>query len=172
MLKFFKKISYIFLIIIMLTMNFLIPKNIEVVKAKTLADLKAELQKAEDNYSSNQSQKAKTEEEIKSAKNRIVALNKEKEKIQEEVVNLEEELKQLSEEIDKMQGEIKSIMNYYQLSSGESAYLEYVFNAADYTDFIYRLAITEQLSDYNDKLIDEYNTKIEENKKKITELEE
>jgi len=171
MLKLFKKFSCIFLII-MLIMNFFIPKDTEVVKAKTLADLKAELKKAEDNYSNNQNEKAKTEEEIKTAKNKIVALNREKEKIQGEVVTLEEELKILSEEIDRMQDEIKSIMNYYQLSSGESAYLEYIFNAADYTDFIYRLAITEQLSNYNDKLIDEYNGKIEENNKKIKELEE
>ena len=61
-------------------------------------------------------------------------------------------------------------MNYYQLSNGESAYLEYIFEAQDYTDFIYRMAVSEQLSSYNDRLIDEYHSKIRENEKKKDEL--
>ena len=140
------------------------------VNAKTLSDLKSELKKAEDNYSTNQSQKQKTESEIKAAKDKIVALNREKEKVQNEVVDLEKELERLAEEIDKMQQEIKSIMNYYQLSSSDSLYLEYVFSSTSFTDFIYRLAVSEQLSAYRKKTIEEYNGLIEENKKKIEDL--
>ena len=44
--------------------------------------------------------------------------------------------------------------------------MEYIFGAKDFTDFIYRMAITEQLSDYNDKLIKEFNSMIETNKQK------
>ena len=69
-----------------------------------------------------------------------------------------------------MQKEIKSIMNYYQLSSSNSLYLEYIFNASSYTDFIYRMAVSEQLSVYRKKTIDKYNKLIDENNKKIEEL--
>ena len=52
---------------------------------------------------------------------------------------------------------------------GESAYLEYTFGARDFTDFIYRTAVAEQLTKYNETLIDEFNKSIEESKQKQEE---
>ena len=49
-------------------------------------------------------------------------------------------------------------------SKGENVYLEYVFQAKNFTDFIYRGAVVEQLTKYNDELIDDMYKKIEENK--------
>ena len=56
-----------------------------------------------------------------------------------------------------MHEEIKQIIHYYQVSSSEAFYLEYVFKAKDYTDFIYRLALAEQLSEYRENTIAEQN---------------
>lgn len=159
---------FLVLIIVLSSMIFTL-NNVE---AKTLADLKKELNEAEEKYSNNQNEKEQTQEEIEKTKNKIVALNREKEKIQNEIIDLEEELKTLAEDIEKMQNEIKSIMNYYQLSNSESLYLEYVFNSKSFTDFIYRLAITEQLSEYRTKTINKYNKLIAENNKKISDLAE
>lgn len=140
------------------------------VEAKTLAQLKSELSSVEAKYQSNQNEKAQTESEIASTKNKINALNQEKVKIQEDITNLNEELERLKEDIEKMQKEMKAIINYYQLSSTNSIYLEYAFNATSFTDFIYRLAVAEQLSEYRKTTIDKYNKLIEENKKKLEEL--
>ena len=172
MLKLLKKISYITLIFIMLLVNFFIPSNLEVVEAKTVRDLMKELEAKEKEYKDSQGQKELTEAEINSTKANIKAINDEISKIQKDMLDLTEEINDLTEEIKVKEKEIKSIMNYYQLSNGESAYLEYIFNAVDFTDFIYRLAIAEQLSNYNDKLIDEYNETIKENEKKKEELED
>lgn len=172
MLKFFKKISYLSLVFVMLLVNFFVPSNMEVVKAKTIRDLKAELEAKQEEYKKSQEQKELTESEISNTKSNIDAINTEISNIQKEMLDLTEEIEKLNDEIIEKEKEIKSIMNYYQLSNGESAYLEYIFNAVDFTDFIYRLAIAEQLSDYNDKLIDEYNDKIKENEKKKVELDE
>ena len=172
MLKLLKKISYITLIFIMLLVNFFIPSNLEVVEAKTVRDLKKELEAKEKEYKDSQGQKELTEAEINNTKANIKAINDEISKIQKDMLDLTEEINDLTEEIKVKEKEIKSIMNYYQLSNGESAYLEYIFNAVDFTDFIYRLAIAEQLSNYNDKLIDEYNETIKENEKKKEELED
>lgn len=161
-----KKIICLFLMITLVFINF---DNIE---AKTLAQLKEELKAAEEKYKNNQNEKEQTKEEIQSTKNKITALNREKEKVQEEITRLEEELKKLAEDIDRMQKEIKSIVNYYQLSSSGSLYLEYVFNSSSFTDFIYRLAVSEQLSEYRTKTINKYNKLIEENKNKVSELAE
>lgn len=140
------------------------------IEAKTLGQFKKELSDKEAEYDKNQGQKQQTEEEIAAAKAKIVELNRQKTKINDDILNLNKELEQLTKDIDKMQKEIKSIMNYYQLSSSNSLYLEYVFSATNYTDFIYRMAVSEQLSVYRKKTIDKYNKLIEENKKKVSEL--
>jgi len=170
MLKIIKKISYICLIFIMLLVNFYIPSSAQKVSAKTLRDLKAELEAKKQEYKESVNQKELTEAEIEDIKISINAINDEISKIQTEMLELTKEIEKLEEDIIKKDKEIKSIINYYQLSSGESAYLEYIFNAADFTDFIYRLAIAEQLSDYNDKLIEEYNKTIKKNAEKKEEL--
>lgn len=172
MLKFLKKISGLVLVFMMLVVNFYMKSDMEVVEAKTLRDLKTELQEKQQEYEDSKNQKKLTESQIASTKASIDAINTEISNIQKEMLELTEEIEDLNEEIIEKEKEIKSIMNYYQLSNGESAYLEYIFNATSFTDFIYRLAISEQLSDYNDKLIDEYNDKIKQNEKKKVELDE
>ncbi len=172
MLKVLKKISYLVLVFIMLMVNFVMRSDVEVAKAKTVRDLKNELIQKEKEYEESKNQKQLTEAEITATRASIDAINTEISNIQKEMLELTEEIDDLNEEIIEKEKEIKSIINYYQLSNGESAYLEYIFNAVDFTDFIYRLAIAEQLSDYNDKLIEEYNAKIKQNEAKKVELDE
>lgn len=170
-MKYVKKFSNIFLIIIMLIVNFFIPTSSNIVEAKTLRDLKNELIQKENDYQESINQKQYTEAEIATKKAGINAIYDEIDKIQQTMLDLTKEIETLTEEIVKKDQEIKDILNYYQVSNGESSYLEYIFDAADFTDFIYRMAIAEQLSDYNNKLIDEYNKKIKENENKTKELE-
>lgn len=169
MKKTFKKIRYIILILILLMVNFAMPSQ-EVVEAKTLRQLKQELEEKKAEYEENKQQQQATQSEISAAKARALEISREIEQIQIEMVELTNEIEELNVEIEEKEQEIKQIMNYYQLSSSESAYLEYVFEAADFTDFIYRMAIAEQLSNYNDKLVDEYHEKIEQNENKKEEL--
>ena len=58
-----------------------------------------------------------------------------------------------------------------QLSQKDNVYLEYVFEAKTFTDFIYRSAIVEELTKYNDELIDYMYKLIEENKALQKKLE-
>ena len=162
-----KKIKYYIAFVALLSLLIIGSMRVD---AKTLAELKSELSSAESRYKENQSAKSQTQSEINATKNKIDSLNKEKQQIQEEIVDLNNELERLAEEIEKMQKEMKQIINYYQLSNTNSIYLEYAFNATSFTDFIYRLAVAEQLSEYRKTTIDKYNTLIEENKKKLDEL--
>lgn len=169
MKKSFKKIRYLVLILLLLMINFSVPEK-QNIEAKTLRQLKQELADKKAEYEANKQQQQATQAEIATAKEKALTISIEIEKIQEEMVSLNKEIEDLNVEIEEKEKEIKQIMNYYQLSSSDSEYLEYVFEAADFTDFIYRMAITEQLSDYNDKLVDEYHSKIKENEDKKQEL--
>ena len=169
-MKKIKKITCTLLIVIIMTVTFVLPPTNNV-HAKTLRDLKAELADAQARYQSGKSDRELTEKQIADKRNKVNEINREIDKVQQEIIDLGNEIEQLEIDIQNKEKEIKQIMNYYQLSSGESAYLEYAFNAADFTDFIYRMAISEQLSSYNDKLVDEYNQMIEDNKAKQKDLQ-
>lgn len=139
-------------------------------KARTFGELKQELIDEENNLTQNNQKKQLTEEQITKVKADIDKNRTDIENITSEVKTLNEEIQNLNIEIKNKDAQIKTIINFAQLSSGDSQYLEYLFGAADFTDFIYRAAVTEQLSKYNDDLIDEYNKTIEENKVKTEQL--
>lgn len=61
-------------------------------------------------------------------------------------------------------------MSFYQISGSSTMYLDYAMGAKTFTDFIYRVAISEQLIEYNDSLVDEYNNMIVKNKEKQEKL--
>ena len=163
------KVLKILVVIILLTVTFFMPNNTKI-EAKTLRQLKEELAEKEQELANGQNEKRYTEEQIKEKRAGIDEIHNQMLQIGEDINDLTLEIEKLNEEIALKEEEIKKIVNYYQLSNGESAYLEYIFKANDYTDFIYRMAISEQLSNYNDKLISEYNNKIKENEQKKEEL--
>ena len=142
------------------------------VSAKSLKELRAELSALESKYSKNESDKKQTESDIATTNDKISSITAEKNQVSKEISSLNDEIEKLGEEIGKMREELKSIMHYYQLSSSNSLYLEYVFNADNFTDFIYRLAVSEQLSEHREKTIDEYNRLMEKNRNKLNELAE
>ena len=161
-----KKISNIIIICCLLISTFYVPR----VSAKTLGDLKSELNEFETNYKENKLQKELSEQEIASIKSNINSINNTIYELGNNINSLNDEIYNLNEQIKKNEEEIKQIIAFTQVQNGESAYLEYAFGAADFTDFIYRIAVSEQLTTYNDALIDECNKAIELNKKKTEEL--
>ena len=159
-----KKILSVLLILLLV-----VPIN---ANAKTLREFKTELQAAQEALDNNQSEIHATQEEIDAAEARIDEIHTEMTTIDNEMIEINKKITQLNAKILEKDKEIKDIMKYYQFSNGESAYLEYLFEANSITDFIYRMAITEQLSKYNDGLIKEMNALIVENKKNVTDLQE
>lgn len=162
-----KKLFNIFLCLGLLISCFVIPEN---VSAKTLQDLYNELEQMKKDYEKNKQEEQLTNQQIAEIKTNISNINSKILQINKDIINLNDEIQKLNVQIKEKDKEIKDIINFLQLSNGESAYLEYAFGAQDFTDFIYRVAITEQMTDYNDKLIAEYNQMIEENIKKGQEL--
>ena len=140
------------------------------VKAKTLNELKSELSTLKDKYNQNETTKKLTEEQINRVKAEIDSINKQIDDINKQIDDLNADIEKRNQDIAKMAEEIKSIIHYYQVTNVQNMYFEYVFNADNYTDLIYRFAVTEQLSDYREKKINDYNKLIEENKKKVSEI--
>ena len=159
-----KKIKYLLPILIIL----IIPIK---ANAKTLGQLKQEYQALEAKYNENQDKIKHTDAEISAAKARVSQIYGEIDQANKEMSKITDEINKLNKDIAVKEDQLKDLIRFFQVSEGESTYLEYIFKADSITDFIYRVSVTEQLSKYNDNLIKEMHAMIEENKKNIAKLQ-
>ena len=142
------------------------------VEAKTLRDLKQELASLKQKKENAENEKKLTENELSNVNKDIEETTNKITESEENIEKLSKEITELNEKAKEKDLEIKEVMHFLQISSGESAYLEYIFGARDITDFIYRSAISGQLVSYNEELIEEYNKTIIKNQKKQEELKD
>lgn len=172
-MKIIKRISFFIFAIVILLIEVSTPKVNEVnAAAKTLRTLKNELVEYEKELKENKKEQQNANSTISASKKEIEKLSKQKEDIEKEIDDLTKDISTLNKEIKNMNKEIDDIINYFQLSntSGDSAELEYIFASENSTDFIYRMAVSEQLSEYNDSKIKEYNKKISDSEDKKVQL--
>lgn len=161
-----KKIKILYILIISLI---IIPIN---ANAKTLGQLKQEYDELERQYKSKADNITQNETQTEQAKTKIQSIYTEIAASETEIQNLNNDISKLNESILEKDNQVKELVKFFQVSEGESTYLEYIFKAKSITDFIYRVSVTEQLSTYNDKLIDEMNQMIIENNNNINKLHE
>lgn len=138
--------------------------------AKTLRNLKTELATMIADLNKTNTDKQLTQAQINAIYKEIDQTNSEINEIQVQLGKLNNEIVVLNDNIESKDKEIKEIVNFVQVENGESAYLEYAFGAKSFTDFIYRMAVSEQLAKYNQELITDYNDMIVKNNNKIVDL--
>ena len=131
------------------------------VQATTLQDLYNDLSSLEKSYAA--AQKKNVRASIASAEAEI-------RQAQSDITQAEKDIAKSEEDINKKKEETNQMLLYLQLSNSKgNSMLEYVFEADNYTDFIYRYSVVTQMSDYNQGLVDELNTLVKQlNSKKET----
>ena len=154
-------------IIFTLVVSFLLSPKVHATTLKEYEDAvnkyTKELQEKEAKIAKNDAEVAQIKARISQIENEIAAALK-------EIEQLEIEIDNSNKEIAKKEDESKKIMEYYQLSEGENAYLEYAFGAQTITDMIYRVSIVEQLTEYNNQVMHELEELIKTNQQKTEEL--
>lgn len=100
----------------------------------------------------------------------IRSLKSEIEKMAEETNQLQQEILESNQKIEEKKKQTKSTISYLQMSQGENAYLEYVFGTDSITDLVYRVAVVEQITEYNEKVIKDLQDLITKNEEKKVEL--
>lgn len=146
---------------------FLIPMKAE---AKTLNDFYNELAELEKEYEESSQNKKLTQDEINKINKEISNISSQITTTKNDISNAEKEIEESYDEIEKKKTETNELMKFLQITSGGNLYLEYLFEAESYTDFIYRYSIVTQMSGYNNKLMDELETLITNLENKKTEL--
>ena len=163
-IKMSKKIS----LLIFMIMFFIVPFTR--VEAKTLGDLKKELKALEEKYAAAESKKNLTETEINKVTNEINSITVSIQKTKEDIKNAENQIIENENKIEEKRDETDELLKFLQVSSGENVYLEYIFEADSYTDFIYRYSVVSQLTEYNNNLMSELEVLVENLEKEKVEL--
>lgn len=151
-----KKILFIIILFIFM----FIPYN--KVEAKTLQDLYDELASLKAKKNAADEGKKLSESELAKLNSDIATITKNIINTQNEIKDAENEVKKSEEEISNKKEETNDYLLFLQLSSSGNTYLEYLFDADDYTDFIYRYAVVSQMSEYNNNLINDLEKLIKE----------
>ena len=131
-----------------------IPCSIKV-EAKTINDIRNQIKELEAKQAQNDNSKKLTQDEIDQYTADIANLTASIKKTNDEVAEAEKSIIESQDQIENKRDQINEMMRYLQVSTGENVYLEYIFEAESYTDFIYRYALVSQMSDYNNTLMDE-----------------
>ncbi len=161
------------MIIIIVGVLLLVP-NVNV-SAKTLNDLYSQLNTLEKKQAATDNSKKLTESEINKLNNDIANLTASIKRTSEEVAQAEKDIIATQDKIEEKKKETNDMMKYLQVSTGENVYLEYLFEADTYTDFIYRYSIVKQMTNYNNELMDELTKlvqELEDKKKTLAEKQQ
>lgn len=170
-----RKVFHGLLVVILITSMMIVPQRVQ---AKTLGQLKTELAKLQKEFRNNKDEQTQTKEQIATNKKKVEDLEQSISQIEEDVATLnsriatlKKEIQDLNTKIAKKNKEIKKILDFVQVSSGENSYLEYIFGAKDFTDFIYRISVSEQMTNYNKDLISSFDKMVKDSKQKQKEIE-
>ena len=159
--------KYIKILFIFLSLFLMIGR----VNADSLKQLKEKLAKDEANKAALIAQQRQVEDRIRAANSDVSAITKKIADNENKIEESKDKIEELKKDIESKQKEIDNLLSFMQLSKKDNVYLEYVFEAKTFTDFIYRSAIVEELTKYNDELIDYMYKIIEQNKSLQKKLE-
>ena len=141
------------------------------VQAKSLNDMYNELAKLQKEYNNNKNNKNLTQSQINQISSDINTINNTITKIRYDIKQAEKDIEKSKDKIDDKKVETDGLIQFLQISNGGNIYLEYLFDAESYTDFIYRYEVVKQLTNYNSDLIDELEVLIKDLQQKEKDLE-
>lgn len=119
-----------------------------------LKDLNTEIQQLENALTQNQEALDETEEEIQN--------------LEEEIQELEEEIEVLEENIEKRNDLLKERIKSYQKNGGNVGFIQVLFGAKSFTEFISRVSAVTKITSSDQELIE----KQEEDKAQIEEVQD
>lgn len=163
--------KYIFLTLIPVILMSIIPSS-KATSSKTLQELIDELNAKELQLKEISDEKNLTQEKLNEITSSIINVGLEINEVENKMIELNNKIEDNKIEIKKKEKQIKKLINLMQRNNGENIYLELLFGSSDLKDFIYRKQIIEQITAYNDKLVDDLNKMIEDSKELKIKLDD
>lgn len=140
------------------------------VNAKTLGQMKSELKKLQSQKAEADSKKNLTDSQISALTDEINTITSNISQTKNDIKSTEDDIIKNQNEIEAKEEETNELLKFLQVSSGENVYLEYIFEADSYTDFIYRYSVVSQLTEHNNELMQELSVLVDNLETKKKEL--
>ena len=131
--------------------------------ARTYGDLLDELDRLERQKQNQDTEKQISEAEYNKVVGEMQAIEAKVADLNNQIITASNKIEELEKTIQEKKEETDDILVFLQLSNGEKSYLEYIFKATSFTDFIHRISVVEQLSKYNKEQINEMKSLIKQN---------
>lgn len=144
----------------------------EVAYGITFGEYEARLRKAEQDAANNKNALNLTQSQINQANNNIANIKQEMKNLTVEIGKLNEQVAKYHEDIKEKTEDSKNLLQYLQFSNKEDLYLDYIVNAENTTDLIYRAAVVREITEYNTKIIGELEQMIDDNKAREKQIEQ
>ena len=141
------------------------------VNAETIQDYRNKISKLQAEKAAENKKSENVQSQIDTNKGKVTETTNKIENVKKDQENTKKEIEQLDKDIADKKEEIKDILVFYQASENDNFYLKFILGAESFEDFIYRFSVAEQLTEANDRLVEEMNTLINKNEKKLKELE-
>ena len=138
----------------------------------TLGEYEAKLRKYETDAENNKIAMNQTQAQIGQTNNNIANIKKEMKDLTAEIAKLSDEVAKYHKDIKEKTEDSKNMLQYLQFSNKEDLYLDYVVNAKNVTDLIYRAAVVQEITEYNTKVINELEKMIDDNKAREKQIGE
>ena len=158
------------IITIFISLILFVPNVFAATNAKTLGELKSELNALKNKKANQENEKKRTKNEIESARTNIYNSQNEITQNREKIENAKKEIEELNKDIDSTKESIKKLINSYELLQGDNIYLEYIFEAQTYADLVYRFEVVNQILGYNNSQIESWNDKVTYNEQLQVDL--
>ncbi len=139
-------------------------------KPNTLAQLRKDLKSLEAQKRKNDAAKKMTNQQISSSKNTIGKSYNEIEVNKDRVEVAKEKVRVSKENIVKQKNQMNEVIYAQQLSSGSNEYMEYIFDAENLTDLIYRFAVSEQILEWQKEEIKKFENLVQVNEQLQVDL--
>lgn len=140
------------------------------VNAKTLGQMRSELKKLQSQKAEADSKKNLTDSQISALTDEINTINSNISQTKNDIKSTEDDIIKNQNEIEAKEEETNELLKFLQVSSGKNVYLEYIFEADSYTDFIYRYSVVSQLTEHNNELMQELSVLVDNLETKKKEL--
>lgn len=165
-----KKLVKFLIVLVIISHFFMSTLSVFAAKANTLAALRQDLRDMEAQKIKNDNAKKLTKTQIGNASQGISDAQSEIESNKKKIEEAKLKVIESKNNIDVQKTNMNEVILAYQLASENNEYLEYIFNADNLTDLIYRFSVSEQLIEWQQSEIKRFNDLIIVNEKLQVDL--
>lgn len=137
---------------------------------ETLGDLHNELAAKKKQKADNEAQKQEAKNQIQAKKNAIAQAEKDIAKAEEDIKEAEKKIEESNKRIEGLKEQTENIMKALQQLQNKNVYVEYVSDSSSVTELVMRLAAIEQITDSNQKNLEDLKALIKQNEQLKKEL--